>query len=186
MNRLERRWILALLAVLGLNLAAYLVYTLPRSLQRKNLAARHQVLQSEIELERQRVAGVRETSDAIEANTRDAQRFFQDVVGSRRPGMLTTLRSIEELATAQGLKVGAQSYDDQEVKGLPLERLTVQMPVAGSYRQLVGFLQGLERAPDSPQFLTLDEILVRGTEGGQARLELVLSCYFRATAESEP
>jgi Tfp pilus assembly protein PilO len=181
-NRLERRWVLALGVVLGLNLAAYLVYTLPRSLQQRNLAARKQVLQGETELERQRVAAVREVSDAIDANTKDTQRFFKDVVGSRRPGLVASLRSIEELASAQGLKVGAQGYKSEAVEDLALERLEVSMPVEGSYRQLVAFLQGLER--HTGQFLTLDQIVVRGTEGGQAKLELVLSCYFRGTEES--
>jgi Tfp pilus assembly protein PilO len=183
-SRLERRWVIALAVVLGLNLAAYLVFTLPRSMQRRNLAARLQVLKNEIDLERERTAGMREASEAVEANTRDAQRFFREKVGDRRPGMLSVLRSIEKLASDQGLKVGAQGYNDAEVKGLPLQRLQVHMPVEGSYRQLVAFLQGLERF-DS-QFLTLDQIGVAGNEGGQAKLDLILSCYFHGTEESRP
>jgi Tfp pilus assembly protein PilO len=184
MNRLERRWVLVLVAALGLNLVAYLVYTLPRSLQQKNLAARHQVLKSELDLERQRVAGVREASDTITANTRDARVFFQDVVSTRRPGLVSSLRSIEELASAQGLKVGAQAYKSEPIKGLPLERLQVGMPVEGNYRQLVAFLGGLEQFRE--QFLTLDQIVVRGNEGGQVKLDLVLSCYFRGVEEGQP
>jgi Tfp pilus assembly protein PilO len=181
---LERRWVLILAVLLGLNLSAYLVFTLPRSLRQRGLASRQETLKREIQLERQRVATVRDTSDAIEANTRDAQRFFEEVVDNRRPGLVTSLRSIEELASGQGLKVGQQGFASEPVKGVALERLEVTMPVEGSYRQLVAFLQGLERP--SPQFLTLDQIAVKGNEGGQAKLDLVLSCYFRGTTESTP
>ena len=184
MSRLERRWILALAVLLGLNLAAYLAFTLPRSMQRRNLAARLQVLKSEIELERDRTAGTREASQAVEANAKDSQRFLKEKIGERRPGLLSVLRSIEEMASAQGLKVGSQGYSDVEVKNLPLQRLQITMPVEGSYRQLLSFLQGLERF-DS-QFLTLDQIAVRSGEGGQGHLNLVLSCYFHGSEESRP
>jgi Tfp pilus assembly protein PilO len=184
MNALERRWIFALVGVLGLNLAAYLAFTLPRTLQQRDIASRGKILQSEIELERKRVAGVRETHDAIEANARDEARFFKEIVGSRRPGLVSSLRTIEELASAQGLKVGQQAFSQDDVKGIPLERFRVRMPVEGSYRQLVSFLHGLER---SSQFLTLDEITVSTDleRGEQAKLNLLLSCYFRLAEESQ-
>ena len=185
MNALERRWVFLLVGVLGLNLAAYLVFTLPRSMQQRDIASRREVLLKEIELERKRVAGVRETHDAIEANTKDEARFFKEVVGGRRPGLVTSLRSIEQMATGQGLKLGQQGFNDEPVKGVPLERLEVQMPVEGSYRQLVGFLHGLEQ---SDQFLTLDEISVSSDpqRGEGARLNLILSCYFRLADENQP
>ena len=179
MNTVERRWVFVLLGVLALNLLAYLVFTLPRSLQQRGLASRREVLNKEIDLERQRIVGVRETADAIEANTRDTKRFFAEMVPTHQAGMVSTLQAIEKLASDQGLKLGQQGFSSEPVKGLPLERLKVTMPMEGSYQQLVAFLAGLEGRPDA--FLTLDQISVRGggQGGDQAKLDLVLSCYFR-------
>jgi Tfp pilus assembly protein PilO len=183
-NALERRWVFVLLGVLGLNLAAYLVFTLPRSIQQRGLASRREVLANEIELERQRIISVRDTSDAIDANTRDTKRFFDELVGTSPQRLVSTLKTIEQLATDKGLKLGQQGFSNDPVKGLPLERLKVQMPMEGSYRQLVGFLSSLE---GSGVFLTLDQIAVRGASqgGDKAQLDLVLSCYFRSN-ETKP
>jgi Tfp pilus assembly protein PilO len=186
-NRLEKRWIIVLLAVLGLNAAVFLVFTLPRSLQRRGLADRREVLLREVELARQRVAAVRERSDAIQSNQKDSQRFFASTVAARQSGLVPVLKEIEELAQQQGLKVGAQSFSPDVVKGAPLAKLTVNMPVAGAYPQLLGFLQGLENP--SPHFITLDEVAVRssrGQQGQDTRLNLTLSCYFRTEKEEKP
>lgn len=186
MNRLEKRWSIVLLAILGLNAVVFLVFTLPRSMQRRGLSDRRDVLRHEVDLERQRVAAVRERADAIEANVKDAQRFLDSTVAARQSGLVPVLKDIEDLARGQGLKVGGQSFSPDVVKGTPLARLAVRMPVAGQYGQLVGFLQGLEAFP---HFITLDEMAVRsarGEQGQDTRLELTLSCYFRTEREVEP
>lgn len=186
MNRLERRWIFVLLGILGLNAAVFVTFTLPRSLQQRGLAERGQVLRREVELERQRVAAVRERSDAIQANLKDADRFFESTVPVRQSGLVPILKDIEDLAREQGLKVGGQSFNAEPVKGAPLARLAVSMPVTGGYSQLVGFLEGLEHLP---HFITLDQMAVRssrGDQGQETQLNLTISSYFRTEGEGKP
>jgi Tfp pilus assembly protein PilO len=184
MNRPEKRWGWALVALVGLNLAVFFVFTLPRTLQQRGLASRRETLGRETELERKRAAAVRERANVILANARDDKTFFEGTVAGRRAALVAALTHIEELATKEGLKVGQQGFDGEPVEGVPLERLVVKMPVEGTYKQFVGLLAGLEQ---TSHFITLDEIKVRGGSSQQeARLDLELSCYFRTGGEGQP
>jgi Tfp pilus assembly protein PilO len=167
-----------------LNGAVYAAYTLPRSLEQRSLASRVETLRKELELEQRRVEVSRERAEAIKGNEKDAADFYSKAIGARGASLVPILRAVETLAAEQGVRVGAQTYHWENVKGANLERLVTTVPVSGTYRQLAGFVQSLE---SSKHFLTLDEVSVRGAEGGQeAHLEMVVSCYFRAgTAGSQ-
>jgi Tfp pilus assembly protein PilO len=180
----RRLVVIAAGGALLLNGAVYAVYTLPRSLEQRSLTSRVETLRKEIELERRRVEGLRERAEAIQGNERDAGDFYGKTLGTRGASLVPILRAVEALAAEQGVRVGGQSFHWENVKGANLERLVTTLPVAGSYRQLVGFVQALE---SSKHFLTLDQVSVQGAEGGQeAHLEMVVSCYFRAgTAGSQ-
>jgi hypothetical protein len=160
-----------------LNGAVYAAYTLPRSLEQRSLASRVETLRKELELEQRRVEVSRERAEAIKGNEKDAADFYSKAIGARGASLVPILRAVETLAAEQGVRVGAQTYHWENVKGANLERLVTTVPVSGTYRQL----------ESSKHFLTLDEVSVRGAEGGQeAHLEMVVSCYFRAgTAGSQ-
>ncbi len=175
----RKRLLIALAAVVGLNLAAYLAFTLPRSLQQRNLGTRLKIAREEVERERERQRSLKARFDLVTANTRDATEFYQRRIGARGTSLVPVLREVEGLARARGLHVGSQAFSYETVKGVPLDHFEVQMPVGGTYRQLVEFVDALER---SSQFITLDQISVRGKEGGEAQLQMVLSCYFRSSA----
>ena len=175
----RKRLLITLSAVVALNLAAYLAFTLPRSLQQRNLDARLKVARQEVERERERERSLKARFDLVTANTRDTNEFYQRRIGARGTALVPMLREVEALARARGLHVGSQSFSYEPLKGVPLDHFEVQMPVRGTYRQLVDFVEELER---SSQFITLDQISVRVQEGGEAQLQMVLSCYFRASA----
>jgi Tfp pilus assembly protein PilO len=175
--RWRRRALLALAIGAGLNGVVYAAYTLPRALGERRLAERQRQLEAEIQRERLAAAEQRRQADTIRANTQDVRSFYETTVGGRAASLVPVLRSIEGLAREGGMRPGAASYKAQEVKGLPLDRFVITMPVAGTYRQLVSFVQRLEQ---SPYFLTLDEVRFSGqAEGSRAELSIVLSCYFR-------
>ena len=67
------------------------------------------------------------------------------------------------------------------MEGTPVERVSVTLPLEGSYPQLVGFLREVER---SPRFLTVDRVAMRSEEA-RAQLQVVLSMYVRAAGEGE-
>jgi Tfp pilus assembly protein PilO len=146
-------------------------------MQEKNIASRVVVLREEVERERQATAALRRRAETLDSNKRDVARFYREVVGGRRMGLLPVLEELESLAARLGLKSPRRAYAPEEVKGVAgLSRFQVTMPVTGSYRQLGSFLGALEQ---SPHFLTVDKVSLRQKEGSMADLAIVLSAYFR-------
>ena len=179
-----RRRVLVVLAVgAALNAVVYLSYTLPRTLGERRLTERQRLLHGEIQRERVAVSHQHIQAEIIRANTEDVRRFYDTAVGGRTADLVPVLRAIEGMAREGGMRPGAATYTPKEVKGMPLDRFVITMPVNGTYRQLVSFVQRLEQ---SPYFLTLDGVRFSGeTAGNRAELSLVLSCYFRAAGESK-
>jgi Tfp pilus assembly protein PilO len=175
----RKRLLVALGAVLALNAAAYLAFTLPRSMQQRSRGSRVKIAREEVERERERQRSMKARYDLVTANARDTNDFYQRRIGSRGSALVPLLREVEALARGRGLRAGSQTFSYEPVKGAPLDRFQVEMPVRGTYRQLVEFVEELER---SDQFITLEEINVRASESGEAELQMVLSCYFRSTA----
>jgi len=173
----RRRLLVPFLALLGLNLAVFFAYTLPRRLQEQNIASRVVVLREDVERERRTTAELRRRAETLESNNRDVARFYREVVGGRRIGLLPVLEELEAVAGKLGLQSPRRAYAPKEVKGVAgLSRFQVTMPVSGNYRQLGAFLAALER---SPHFLTVDQVQIRQKEGSVADLAIVLSAYFR-------
>jgi Tfp pilus assembly protein PilO len=173
----RRRLLVPFLVLAGLNAAVFLAYTLPRRLQEKNISQRAVVLREEVERERRAVAGLRRRAETLESNNRDLARFYREVVGGRRIGLLPVLEELEGLAGKFGLQSPRRAYAPKEVTGVAgLSRFTITMPVTGTYRQLGAFLGALEQ---SPHFLTVDQVKLRQKEGSMADLAIVVSAYFR-------
>lgn len=171
----RRAWI-ALGALATLNAIAFLVYTLPKRLEERSLAARVASLRAEVERERQAVTRQRRRTEALQANSADATRFYEGL-GSRS-SLLTVLEELQRSPRELGLRVGKRSYEPNQVKGLPLIRYSITMPVTGSYRQLTAFLDRME---DSTHFLTVDQVNLRKrVAAGEADLDVAMSAYVRS------
>ncbi|MET0551573.1 MAG: GspMb/PilO family protein [Vicinamibacteria bacterium] len=176
------RWLLVWTASgLGLvNLVAFLAYTAPRAARKRDVAARTAALDTELASQRTQVQELRERAETISANRRDARAFIDAQVGGVDASVVPILTEVESLARKQGLQVGRQSFAREVVKGLPVERFGIVMPVEGGYRQITGLVGELEA---SPTFVTLDKVSVRtsGTTGGaEVGLDMEFSFYFRA------
>lgn len=174
-------WAAALLGVA--NLAAYLAYTLPRSLQKRNVATRLTQLEGELTEERARFAEIKTRAETIAANRKESRAFLEGQLAGPGASLVPLLAEVESLARKHGLKVGTQEFARDTVKGLPLEKFGITMPVTGTYDQVAGLVQELEH---SSYFLTLDEIGAHGQGGeqGSVDLRLLFSAYFRATGEA--
>jgi len=173
----RRAWI-ALGALTVLNAFGFFVYTLPKRLEERSLAARVSSLRAEVERERQIVARLRRRTESLQANTADAARFYGRL-GSRS-ALLTVLEELQRTPRDLGLKVGRRSYEPNQVKGLPLMRYAITMPVTGSYRQLTAFLDRME---GSTHFLTVDQVNLRKRgAAGEADLDVSMSAYVRSVS----
>jgi hypothetical protein len=178
--RWRRRLLILLAAGALLNAAVYAAYTLPRLLGERRVAERLKTLREEIARERAVADRQRRHADTVRSNTADVRTFYETSVAGRSSSLVPVLRAIEGMAREGGMRPGPAAYKAAEVKGVPLDRFVITMPVAGTYRQLVAFVQRLEQ---SPYFLTLDEVRFSGEGKGGAELAMELSCYFRKAEE---
>jgi Tfp pilus assembly protein PilO len=179
----RHRLLVPALVLLALNAGTYFAYTLPRAARERTIAARAVVLREEVAQERSRVEGLRQRARTIEANTTDVARFYQAL--GRKESLLEIQEDIAGVARQLGLTLGSRSYTHEAVKGSDsLARFRITMPISGSYRQVVSFLQRIEALP---HFVTVDSISLREDSGvGHGRstnLNVALSVYF---LDSEP
>ena len=113
-------------------------------------------------------------------------RFYKEMVQRREEALLPTLQEIEVMAHQPGLVAGKRGYTRETIKGLPITRVAIRLPLEGSYQNLVGFLEKVERGK---RFLTVDKIaLSQNSEerGGEARLQVELSAFFKEQAPVDP
>jgi Tfp pilus assembly protein PilO len=163
-----------------LNVGLYVAYTLPRSLQKRNVADRVQQLEGDLAADRQRVAELRTRAENILANRKESRTFLDERLGVPDTALGPVLDEVEAMIHQQGLKLGQQGFERETIKGLPLVRFGITMPVTGTYDQVAGLIQQLEH---SSSFLTLDQIAAQkqGDEGvPTVDLKLAFSAYFRA------
>jgi Tfp pilus assembly protein PilO len=185
-----RRLLVPVLVLLGLNLAAFLTWTLPRILQERSLNARAATLGQELERAHARVREARERARTLETNARDERQFLDHVVGDRRKLLVPMLQEVIHTAEKHGLQPRSQGYKRGAVRGLPaVTRFDITIPMEGGYPQLAAFVQEMER---SSYFVTVETISLgqtRSDEGPSASLDIRLATYFRAEpedAEAQP
>jgi Tfp pilus assembly protein PilO len=174
----RRRLLPAFLALVVLNLVALAGWTVPRTVRLRSATARVEEAREAVERERARVARARERAEAIDANSRDLARFYASVVGTEEADLLPMLVDIEAMARRPGLTPGHRSFQREDLDDVPLERVGIVLPLGGSYQQLVGFLQEVER---SPRFLTVDRLSLRGSGQSEATLQVEMSAFMKPT-----
>jgi len=168
----------ASLVLLGVNVALA-AWTGPRYWRQRNAATRAEEARAEAERQRAAVASLRERAGAIRGNETDLERFYRSA-GTEKADLLPTLVAIEEMARSPGLRPGARSFNREKVGDARVERVVVNLPLEGSYAQLVGFLREVEA---SPRFLTVDRVAMRADREGGAALQVELSAYLRPSPE---
>ena len=164
------------LVLLALNTAAFVAFTLPRTLQVRNLAHRVATLRTEVERERAQVQALKERAQTIARNGRDSERLYGELLEPRKAALLPAIEEIHAAAEGEGIELGSESFAPEEAEGGRPASVRVALPVKGSYKQIVGFLSRLER---SEHFLVVDGLTLGASEPGQASLGVTISAYFR-------
>lgn len=172
----RRRLLPLATGLLALNVLVAVGWTAPQGYKQRNAAARAEAAQAEVARQKEAVAVLRERTEAIRSNQKDLERFYGSLAGTEKADLLPTLEAIEEMARSPGLKPGGRAVSRGEVRDAPLERVTVALPLEGSYGQLVGFLREVER---SPRFLAVDRVAMRSDERRGTSLMVELSTYLR-------
>ncbi len=164
------------LALLALNAAAFLAFTLPRVLQARSLAQRVSALRTEVERERAQVRALQERTDVIARNGRDSDRLYRELLEPRGQALLPALEEIHAAAEEEGIELGSESFAPEAADGGRPGSVRVSLPVKGSYRQIVGFLSRLER---SKHFLVVEALTLGASQPGQPSLGVTIYAYFR-------
>ena len=168
------------LALAALNLLVFVAWTLPRGYRLRNATVRADAARIEVAQQRRVVQGLRERASAMVTNRADLGRFYGKLVGPETADLLPALQEVERMARLPGLRPGGRTFRQADVEGTRVERVSVTLPLAGSYPQLVGFLREVEK---SPRFLTVDRVTMRHAESG-TELLVQLSMYVRAAADA--
>jgi Tfp pilus assembly protein PilO len=171
--------LLLLLGILGLNAAVFVVFTLPRTLQRQTIDSRAETLRAEVDRARARLAVLEERQAILRDNARDAARFYEQIVKPPADLMLPTIRFVDKAVSDLGLSAEGRAWSQEPIKGLGIVRFGTTMPLSGPYRQIVAFLSRLERAP---LFLVVDDVQLRVRADEEGDLAFHLSAYFKDEA----
>jgi Tfp pilus assembly protein PilO len=82
-----------------------------------------------------------------------------------------------KLAQDSGIKLGGVRYSPPAETDLPsLQRLEMDVTLAGEYQKVVKFINGLER---DQTFFIIDRVNLAEEQGGNVRLELHVETYLR-------
>lgn len=171
-----------MLVLLGLNVLVVAAYTVPRAFQVSGATARAEAVRKDLAQEREVTAMLRRQGEAIRGNTADSSRFYREFVVGSRTELIPLLEDIDHMATEPGLKPSARTYKLEDVKGADLTQVEVLLAVEGSYGQLMGFLDRVER---SRHFLTIDRVGLSAGETGSPKLRVELSAYLRGKQPKE-
>jgi Tfp pilus assembly protein PilO len=173
----RRRLLGPAVALLALNMVAFLAYTRPRAERERDVAARAVGLREEVGELRARVGKIRERARALETNAADVGRFYAAM--GPKDSVLAVQEDVVALGRQLGLAIGPRRYQHEVVKrSKGLARFRIGMPVAGNYRQVAGFLHRLEAMR---RFVTVDSIALAedsGAAGRTTNLTISISVYF--------
>jgi Tfp pilus assembly protein PilO len=181
----RRRLLPVVVIAAGLNLLVLVAFTVPRSWRLSRVASRAGSLREEVARERALTTAQKMLVDTAQGNARDLERFYRDLVERREESLLPTLEEIETMARQPGLAAGKRGYTREAIKDTPLTRVAIKLPLEGSYQNLVGFLEEVERGK---RFLTVDKIALspnRDDRGSRAKLQVELSAFFKEPAKAD-
>lgn len=178
---LWRRWLLPVCLVLAVvNLIGFAAWTGPRGVRQNQAAARTEQARAELVRLRELTGRLRERAEAMRANAEDRDRFYGRA-GSEQTELVSVHEAVQAMVRSAGLQPGDRRVNHDDLEGTPLERVTFNLPLSGSYDQLVRFLGEVER---SPRFLVVDRISMSG-EPGSAKLQVDVSTFMKSPSLAE-
>lgn len=177
----RRRLLPLVLGLLGTNLVVLAGWTAPQGYKQRNAAARAEAARAEVARLEDSVRALRERAEAVASNRKDLERFYGSLAGTEKADLLPTLEAVEEMARSPGLKPGGRTVSRDDVGDAPLQRVTVTLPLEGSYGQLVGFLREVER---STRFLAVDRVAMRSDDRRGTTLLVELSTCLRVPRDA--
>ncbi len=158
-----------------LNAAVYFALVQPLSKrleveQQRFAAKRHQVRE-----EQRRVSRLEKFQAALPGTDDKIKVFLRNHVPPRRRGYSHAARLVEQLTQKAGLQLSAPvAYRLDSPRDEPLQRLRIEVSVAGPFPSLLNFAHALETASD---FIVLHDFTFEPSEGGMVTLRVGADLY---------
>ena len=179
----RRKALLYLLAIFIGNGLVFVGVTHRLATKQERLASERELLTFELQQKKAELEGITLASTRSTRNAAAVERFWDQVVKERSPGLTEAWDEIDRLASEANVVRGRTGYD-REILDVGLERIKATMPVEGSYFDLVRFINHLER---SERFFLVEGVRLSQRESDHQAVELECSIafYLRPSPEAE-
>ncbi|MCU0242369.1 MAG: hypothetical protein MUF51_08085 [Vicinamibacteria bacterium] len=172
-----RRAILITLAMLAAaNIVVYFLLTEPRLEEERFLAHKAADLKKVVAGRENVVSQLKQRLARIDANRADTRRFYEEHLQPRGTALLTTEETLLSLANEAGMVPLQRGYAHEWLKQPAILRLSVTMPLSGSYSQLTAFLDAIEK---TDAFIVLDSVRLQLRSERKIDIAIAFSAYFR-------
>ena len=177
----HRRSVVPLVVALILNVLAYAFIVYPLSRQVADVAGRDERAAGALASAKEEHAQAAGTLTGKDRAATELATFYQSVLPSNVSSArrLVYLR-LHQLARDAGMRYSSMANEIVEERTSTLTRLKTEMELAGAYASMRAFIHRLET---SPEFVVIDNVeLSEDDEGGELRVRLELSTYFRTAS----
>jgi len=173
-----RRTVMPVVVILGLVIAACIVYILsPAGRSRQTREREYEQLQADVLAKRKDVLPTR----GMDGKLKQASADIGDFYAHRFPAQYSEVtEQLGKIASENGVHLTAVKYDDKDAPVEGLRRLVMEITLSGDYLQEVKFINALER---DKLFFLIDGVAL-GEQQGNVRLQLKLETCLRSGAVS--
>jgi Tfp pilus assembly protein PilO len=170
--------LLALLVIDGILIGAVVVPLQRTVAAREDDAA---AARTQLALANQSVKMWQAARASRERAEKELDTFYTSVLPTGQPAASRALQlEVARLARENSLRLGARSYDDEEVKDSSLRRLISKVELTGDYGNVLRFIYDLET---SETFLVINSISLaqaaQTNASGQLQLSIEMATYYR-------
>lgn len=179
----HRRIIVPLLALLVVDVLAYVLLVYPLAQQVANVTDRTRAAEQALAAARRDYAQASGTLTGKSRASTELATFYKDVL----PANLSEARQQTHLRLAQlardaHLRYVRETTDLEQPRGSNLTRLKIQLELSGTYADIRSFVHALET---SPEFVVIDNLELTQEPDSENILtvKVELSTYYRAAAQ---
>jgi hypothetical protein len=179
----RRKALLYLLAIFLGNGLVFVGVTHRLATKQERLASERELLTFELQQKKAELDSITLAETRSASNAAAVERFWDQVVKERSPGLTEAWDEIDRLASEANVVRGRTGYD-REILDVGLERIKATMPVEGSYFDLVRFINHLER---SERFFLVEGVRLsqRESDDQAVELECSIAFYLRPSLDAE-
>jgi Tfp pilus assembly protein PilO len=168
---------LVLTGLILLNLPIYFLFVRPEIQADESEKAREDLARLELRKRASVIIFLKGTESKMTESHKNYNKFTQDYLFSRDRGSSELLRELDELCAEAGLSRNRSSFKHDEEAQFGMRRVSMTLPIEGSYASIRKFLNILE---SRPKFIIVDSVALDSEREGTGliRMEMRLITLF--------